>query len=82
MAFFNLTQEEGESFTYYEARMQGVGEEADLKNITTDDLYVYKYIMMVNYKELHKEFTKATKPTTSKLLNIALIENTIACNVV
>ena len=70
--FFNCNQSVGEKFSDWNLRLQMEGQEADLANLSIDDMYSLRYVTGTSDRKLREEFLKQKKPTRQDLLQIAM----------
>ena len=76
MEFFQMTQNANEEFSNYAAKLQKVGDEADLERLSVNYLYVYKYICTATDDDLLNKFLAVKKTTRVKLVNVAVHHET------
>lgn len=74
--FFNARQEAGQSFRDFDTKMARMGLEADLQNLETDDIYVFRYITGISDGKLREKFLKLENPTLAQLRQTARVHET------
>ena len=72
-SFFQSSQQPGQLFSDWAASLTAIGDEADLPSLTTDGLYVLRYICGTIDKKLRDKFLKVQKPTLEKFNKIVSI---------
>ena len=65
--FFGTKQTKGQLFSNWAAKLKSLGEEADLYQMTTEDLHIMRYLTGVVDEKLRTEFLKEAKPTPKLL---------------
>jgi hypothetical protein len=74
-AFFHEKADKNERFVDFISRLDRIGEEADLENITVDQLYVYRLLQEVKCPDLRREFLKLSEDDLTKAKITAVSEN-------
>ena len=69
--FFRAEQKPNEEFSNFAIRLRQLGDEADLQNLRTDELYVFKYVCGCTNTALRGKFLKNPDPTLQELKAIA-----------
>ena len=64
--FFKEMPKEREDFLGFMERLQKMGDEADLTALTTEDIYVFRFITTCPYNELRRDFIKEQDALTMK----------------
>ena len=62
LEFFKCTQAKNQSFTEFSAALRSKGNEADLHKLTTDDLFVFRYICGTTDQDLKTRFLRLKDP--------------------
>ena len=65
--FFRAEQKPNEEFSNFAIRLKQLGDEADLQNLRTDELYVFKYVCGCANTALRGKFLKNPDPTLQEL---------------
>ena len=66
--FHATNQDRGQVFSDFYAKLKQKGDEADLANMTIDDIYVFRILMGTTDQELLKRFMKLKEPTLKDIL--------------
>ena len=61
--FFTMTQRIGEKFSDFVGRLKAAGEEADLGNLSVDEMHMFRYIEGCSDVSLRKRLLEVVKPT-------------------
>jgi hypothetical protein len=67
--FFKCNQKPGESFSDWTLRLQLEGQEAELENLTVDELYLTQMVCGTNDHQLQEEFLRMDNPTREQIYN-------------
>ena len=69
--FFESTQTTGQSFSDWSSKVKALGDEAALSDLSTDGIYVMRYITGTVDMKLRERFLKEESPTMEVLDKIA-----------
>jgi hypothetical protein len=81
-AFFHEKAHKEERFVDYISRLERIGDEADLENISVDQLYVYRFLQEVKCPDLRREFLKLSEDELTKDKLTSIAENWATVNAV
>ena len=71
LMFFRLRQSQGQSFAEFYAELRRTGDEADLEDLSQDDLMVHRLLAAVRDNDLREELMKRREPTLAQILQDA-----------
>ena len=64
--FFRAEPKQGQDFLEFMEELGKMGDECELHGLSTEDLYVYRYIVCCPFKELRRDFIKEQDALTRK----------------
>ena len=77
--FFESSQQKGQLFSDWTAKLKALGDEASLNSLTTDDIYVMSYLTGTIDEKLHEKFLKEPQPNV-ELLNRITHQHEVAAS--
>ena len=72
MEFFEAKQAPGELFSDFVSKLRALGDEAALPSLSTEDIYIMRYLTSTSDKKLREEFLKESKPSLKQFDKIVL----------
>ena len=72
MEFFEAKQAPGELFSDFVSKLRALGDEAALPSLSTEDIYIMRYLTSTSDKKLREEFLKESKPSLRQFDKIVL----------
>ena len=79
MEFFEAKQSPGQLFSDWSSKLRALGDEAALSSLTTEDLYVMRYLTGTCDEKLREKFLKESKPSV-KLFDMIVHQHEVAAN--
>ena len=68
--YFRLTQKEDQQFSDHMAKLLRIAREADLADLSVEDLHCFRLISSVTDKKLREKFLKLEEPTLPELVKV------------